>query len=102
MSTRKPSPATIAAEIRQFLKDSGSAEHASGVQWFFKDEIQSHGWYTAKLRRAAVQFRRRIRKEFGFDFLVKVKTSAMRSSGCLNPGCLGYRLGLITTGWCII
>src|ERR1700735_2685467 len=72
MRTRKPSPATIAAEVRQFLKDGGSPEHACGVQWFFKDEIKSHGWYTAKLRSAAVQFRRRIRKEFGLDFLVKV------------------------------
>jgi 3-methyladenine DNA glycosylase AlkD len=72
MSTRRPSPETIAAEIRQFLKDGGSTEHASGVQWFFKDEIKSHGWYTAKLRSAAVQFRRRIRKEYGLDFLVKV------------------------------
>ncbi len=72
MSTRKPSPATIAAEIRQLLKDGGSTEHASGVQWFFKDEIRSHGWYTAKLRSVAVQFRRRIRKEFDLDFLVKV------------------------------
>jgi len=72
MSTRKPSPATIAAEIRQFLKGGGSTEHASGVQWFFKDKIKSHGWYTGKLRSAAVQFRRRMRKEFGLDFLVKV------------------------------
>src|SRR5580700_6568482 len=72
MSTRKPSPATIAAEIRQLLKDGGSADHASGVQWFFKDEIKSHGWYTAKLRSAAVQSRKQIRKEFGLNFLVGV------------------------------
>jgi 3-methyladenine DNA glycosylase AlkD len=72
MSPRKFSPATIAAEIRQFLKNGGSTGHANGVQWFFKDEIKSHGWYTAKLRSAAVQFRRRIRKEYGLDFLVKV------------------------------
>jgi len=72
MSTRKPSPVTVAAEIRQFLKDGGSTEHASGVQWFFKEEIKSHGWCTAKLRSAAVQFRRRIREEFDLDFLVKV------------------------------
>lgn len=72
MSTRKFSPATIAAEIRQFLKNGGSTEHANGVQWFFKDEIKSHGWYTAKLRSAAVQFRRRIRKEYDLDFVVQV------------------------------
>jgi 3-methyladenine DNA glycosylase AlkD len=72
MTARKPSPATIAAEIRHLLRDGGSAGHAAGVQWFFKDAIKSHGWYTAKLRSAAVHFRRRIRQEFGLDFLVQV------------------------------
>jgi 3-methyladenine DNA glycosylase AlkD len=42
------------------------------VQWFFKDEIKSHGWYTADLRLAAVRFRRELRKEHGLDFLVEV------------------------------
>ena len=45
-------PAAVAAQIRNALRDSGSAEHAAGVQWFFKEEIKSHGWYTADLRRA--------------------------------------------------
>ena len=72
MTIRKPSPATVAAEVRQLLRDGGSAEHAEGVQWFFKEEVKSHGWYTAKLRNLAVRFRRRIRKEFGLDFLPQV------------------------------
>jgi 3-methyladenine DNA glycosylase AlkD len=72
MTAHKPSSATIAAEIRHLLRDGGSAEHAEGVQWFFKEEIKSHGWYTAKLRSAAVRFRRRIRQEFGLDFLLQV------------------------------
>jgi 3-methyladenine DNA glycosylase AlkD len=72
MTTRRPSPATVAAEIRRLLRDGGSAEHAEGVQWFFKEEVKSHGWYTAKLRSAAVRFRRRIRKELGLDFLLRV------------------------------
>jgi 3-methyladenine DNA glycosylase AlkD len=72
MTTRKHSPATIAAEIRHLLRDGGSAEHAAGVQWFFKEEVKSHGWYTAKLRSVAVRFRRRIRQEFGLEFLVRV------------------------------
>jgi 3-methyladenine DNA glycosylase AlkD len=72
MNTSRPTPATIASEIRQLLRDGGSAEHATGVQWFFKDEIKSHGWYTAKLRSAAVRFRRAIRKEFDLDFLLQV------------------------------
>ncbi|MGO8795102.1 MAG: DNA alkylation repair protein [Candidatus Sulfotelmatobacter sp.] len=65
-------PAGAAAEIRLALKDGGSAEHASGVQWFFKNEIQSHGWYTADLRRAARHFRRQLRKEHGLDFVIEV------------------------------
>ncbi len=72
MTARKPTPATIAAEIRHLLGREGSAEHAAGVQWFFKDEIKSHGWYTAKLRKVAVRFRRKIRQEFGIDFVVQV------------------------------
>ncbi|MGA8764673.1 MAG: DNA alkylation repair protein [Candidatus Sulfotelmatobacter sp.] len=65
-------PAKLAAQIRSSLKSGGSAEHAAGVQWFFKEEIKSHGWYTADLRRTAKNFRREIRREFGLDFLVKV------------------------------
>ena len=65
-------PAEIAAQIRHALKDGGSAEHAAGVQWFFKEEIQSHGWYTADLRRAAIRFRRDVRKEHGLNFLIEV------------------------------
>ncbi len=42
------------------------------MQWFFKDEIKSHGWYTADLRRAAVRFRRELRKERGLNFLIEV------------------------------
>jgi 3-methyladenine DNA glycosylase AlkD len=72
VTTRRPSPETIAAEIRLLLRNGGSAEHADGVQWFFKDQIKSQGWYTAKLRSVAVRFCRRIRKEFGLDFLLRV------------------------------
>jgi 3-methyladenine DNA glycosylase AlkD len=72
MTTRRTSPASIAAEIRQLLRDGDSAEHGVGVQWFFKDEIKSHGWYTAKLRSVAIRFRRKIQNEFGLEFLVQV------------------------------
>jgi 3-methyladenine DNA glycosylase AlkD len=68
----KTTPADVAAQIRHALRDGGSAKHAAGVQWFFKHEIKSHGWYTADLRRAAVRFRRELRKEHGLDFLVEV------------------------------
>jgi 3-methyladenine DNA glycosylase AlkD len=66
------SPAEVAAQIRRALKTGGSAEHAAGVQRFFKNEVTSHGWYTADLRRAGVRFRREVRKARGFDFLIKV------------------------------
>jgi len=72
MPQRKTTPAVVASHIRRALKDGGSTEHAAGVQWFFKDEIKSHGWYTADLRRAAVRFRREVRKERGLDFLIEV------------------------------
>jgi 3-methyladenine DNA glycosylase AlkD len=78
MSKRKPTAAATAAEIRNTLKGEGSAEHAAGVQWFFKEEIKSHGWYTADLRRLAVRYRRTIQKEVGFDFLVQVADQLFR------------------------
>lgn len=68
----RSTPAQLAAQIRQTLRTGGSAGHAAGVQWFFKDEIQSHGWYTADLRRAARSFRREILNANDFGFLVKV------------------------------
>jgi len=72
MTLPKTTPAAVAAQIRRALKEGGSAEHAAGVQWFFKDEIKSHGWYTADLRRAAIRSRREVRKEHGLDFLIEV------------------------------
>jgi len=66
------SPSRVAAQIRRALRDGGSAEHASGVQWWFKEEVESRGWYTADLRRAMRQCRRAILREHGLDFLVRV------------------------------
>ncbi|MGA8438771.1 MAG: DNA alkylation repair protein [Candidatus Sulfotelmatobacter sp.] len=68
----KHSAAEVAAQIRGALRDGGSAEHAVGVQWFFQEAIKSRGWYTADLRRAAVDLRRQVRKDHGLDFLVEV------------------------------
>ncbi len=65
-------PARIAAQIRRALKQDGSAEHAAGVQWFFKEEIKSYGWYTADLRRAVRGCRKEILKQNDFNFLVEV------------------------------
>ena len=72
MPRLKTTPTAVATQIRNALKNGGSPEHAAGVQWFFKDEIKSHGWYTADLRRAAVRSRREVRKEHGLDFLIKI------------------------------
>src|SRR5580698_2680775 len=72
MPQLKTTPAAVAAQLRRVLKNGGSAEHGAGVQWFFKDEIKSHGWCTADLRRAAVCFRREVRNEHGLDFLIEV------------------------------
>ena len=68
----KGSPAEIAAQIRRALQDGGSPEHATGVQWFFKNEIKSHGWYTGALRRAVRSVRHEILKYHPFEFLVQV------------------------------
>src|SRR5262244_2176782 len=78
MPKRRITPAYIAAHIRRVLKDGGSAPHAEGVQWFFKEEIKSRGWYTAELRKVAVRFRRTIIREQGLGFLVKVADRLFR------------------------
>jgi 3-methyladenine DNA glycosylase AlkD len=72
MANSRPSPKKVAAQIRRALKDGGSIEHASGVQWFFKDEVKSYGWYTGDLRRTIRQCRRDILREHDFDFLARV------------------------------
>jgi 3-methyladenine DNA glycosylase AlkD len=69
---QRVSASRAADEIRRLLKTGGTAEHAAGVQWYFKEEIKSHGWYTADLRRAAVKCRRQVIEEFGLPFLLRV------------------------------
>jgi 3-methyladenine DNA glycosylase AlkD len=71
-SKGKCAPSDIAVQIRRMLRIGGSAKHAKGVQWFFKEEIKSHGWYTAPLRKAARRSRREILKEHGLEFLIQV------------------------------
>lgn len=65
-------PKHTAEQVRYELRTGGSVQHARGVQWFFKEEIQSHGWYTAALRKAAVLTRRRILRENSLPFLMNV------------------------------
>ncbi len=49
-SSNPRTPAAWVKAIRAHLSEHGSAEHAAGVQWFFKEEVRSYGWYTADLR----------------------------------------------------
>ena len=72
MPKRKLTPNYIAAHIRRVLKDGGSAPHSAEVQWFFKEEVKSRGWYTGELRKVAVRFRRTILHEQGMPFLLQV------------------------------
>jgi 3-methyladenine DNA glycosylase AlkD len=81
MRERKITASVAADEIRQLLKDGGSTEHATSVQWFFKEEIKSHGWYTAALRKAAVQCRRNIVREQGMDIDSVVQVADKLFSG---------------------
>jgi 3-methyladenine DNA glycosylase AlkD len=78
MGKRRITPTYIADHIRRFLKDGGSAPHAEGVQWFFKEEIKSRGWYTAELRKVAARFRRTIVREQGVRFLLNVADKLFR------------------------
>jgi len=72
------SPSYIARHIRRVLLDGASAPHTEEVQRFFKDEIQSRGWYTGELRKLSVRFRRTILAESGQQFLVQVADQLFR------------------------
>lgn len=68
----RKSPAHIAKHIRCVLKGGGSAPHAIEVQRFFKEQIESRGWYTHELRKMAVRFRRTILADCSQAFLLRV------------------------------
>jgi 3-methyladenine DNA glycosylase AlkD len=72
------SAANLAQHIRKLLRDHGSAEHATGVQWFFKEEVRSYGWYTGDLRKAAARFRRSILSDADHGYLVEVADRLFR------------------------
>ncbi|HTU41795.1 MAG TPA: DNA alkylation repair protein [Candidatus Aquilonibacter sp.] len=72
LSPANQTPSQIAAQIRRALKKGGSAEHVAGMQRFFKEKIESHGWRTADLRRVARRLRKEIRNEHGLEFLVQI------------------------------
>jgi hypothetical protein len=72
MVKRKTTVASFATEVRCTVKAGGCPERSSSVQRFFKEEIQSHGWRTAALRRVALCWRRKILQEFDLKFLLQV------------------------------
>lgn len=71
-------PAYIAAHIRRVLLNGASAPHTAEVETFFKEEIQSRGWYTGELRKVAVRFRRSILADRDQEFLVAVADTLFR------------------------
>src|ERR1700732_4312951 len=71
MAKRKTTPASVANEIRRALKAGGSSERSSSVQ-LFKGEVQSHGWRTGDLRRAALCWRREILQKSDLKFMLQV------------------------------
>src|ERR1700720_667402 len=72
MARRQATPPSVANEIRHTLKAGGSATRSTSVQRFFKEEVQSHGWRTADLRRASIRWRREILQQSDLNFLVRV------------------------------
>jgi 3-methyladenine DNA glycosylase AlkD len=72
------SAALTASQIRQLLHDGASSKHAGEVQWFFKKEVESRGWYTAALRKAAVRCRRELLAGHDSKFLVAVADKLFR------------------------
>src|SRR5260221_1749527 len=72
MPKRIITPGSVAGEIRRALKADGSAERSTRVQRFFKEEVQSHGWRTADLRRAAVRWQREILHQSDLRFVLQV------------------------------
>ena len=62
----------IADHLRQVLINGASAPHTAEVQWFFKEEIQSRGWYTDELRKLARRFTKVIKSDAGLPYLIEV------------------------------
>jgi 3-methyladenine DNA glycosylase AlkD len=96
MAKRQITPEYIAAHIRRVLQDGGSAPHAEGVQWFFKEEIKSRGWYTTELRKVALRFRRTIVRERNLGFLLKVADRLFRGRVLEEKICAVFLLEKLT------
>src|SRR5438105_4345949 len=72
MAQQKITPALVAGRIRRTLRARRCHERSAYVQRFFKEEVHSHGWRTADLRKEAIRCRREILQQFDLKFLVRV------------------------------
>src|SRR3954451_23572360 len=62
----------IAGHLRQVLINGASAPHTLEVEHFFKQEIQSRGWYTGEIRKLARRFEKVIKGDAGLEYLIAV------------------------------
>jgi 3-methyladenine DNA glycosylase AlkD len=79
MVEMKPVP-YIANHLRTVLKNGASAPHTAEVEHFFKNEVQSRGWYTHELRKLARRFSRTIANDAGIDYLFEVCDELFRGN----------------------
>ncbi len=99
MAQRKVTPASVANQIRRTLKAGGSVERASSVQRFFKEEIQSHGWRTADVRRASIRWRREILQKSDLKSLLRVADNLFTGTVNEEKNVAVFLLENITAGF---
>jgi 3-methyladenine DNA glycosylase AlkD len=62
----------IADHLRQVLVNGASAPHTIEVERFFKEDIQSRGWYTGEIRKLARRFTKVIKGDAGLPYLIDI------------------------------
>jgi 3-methyladenine DNA glycosylase AlkD len=68
----------IADHLRHVLINGASAPHTAEVERFFKEEIQSRGWYTGEIRKLARRFTKVIKGDAGVPYLVEIADNLFR------------------------
>ena len=71
-------PKYIADHLRQVLINGASAPHTIEVEQFFKNEIQSRGWYTHEIRKLARRFTKVIKGDAGLAYLIQIADNLFR------------------------
>jgi 3-methyladenine DNA glycosylase AlkD len=72
------SASKTAQEIRKALASGGTAAIAASSQRFFREPTRAHGWRTATLRRFAHEWRKKLIKAQGIEFVVEVADQLFR------------------------